>query len=216
MINKIKFFFTVIIPFFVQTSIFIKLCVFIWVTLSIVLIVNFVSFYLAREKNEIEISINYEKYIPGKHTILFPGLFNPKKLANLDKKGFLIIEVKNNTKQKVLENIKFRIKSKFLIYDVAQLYDEEDENNQLINYGKFKNTQKGVISIVTSGADLKIDSLLPSPENKVLFYVLVEKIVTPQRDAFDNAILFEGWYKSNTNGKIKNKHFKKMISVSGL
>ena len=214
--DKIKFFFTSIIPFFIESSVVIKACIIIWGVLSFILLVSFLSFYLAKEKNEIGISIKYEKYTPEKHQLLFFGLFDAKKLTDLDKKGLLAIEVKNNTKQKVLEDIKFRIKSKFLIYDVAQLYDEEDKSNQVINYGKFKNTGGGMIGIVTSGADLKIDSLLPSPENKVRFYILVEKIVGSQKDALDNAISFEGWYKSNIDGKSNDKHFKKLINVSGL
>ena len=214
--NKFKFFFTSIVPFFIESSIFLKICIITCLILLIIILINFFSFYFARERNEIGISIKYEKYTPEKHQILLPSLFDMDKLAEIDKKGLLIIEVKNNTNHKMLEDIKLRIKSKFLIYDVTQLYDEEDKSNQLINYGKFKKTEGGMIGIVTSGADLKIDSLRPPPENKVLFYILVEKIVGTQKDALDKAISFEGWYKSSVDGKSNDKKFQRLVNVSGL
>ncbi len=150
--NKFKFFFTSIVPFFIESSIFLKICIITCLILLIIILINFFSFYFARERNEIGISIKYEKYTPEKHQILLPSLFDMDKLAEIDKKGLLIIEVKNNTNHKMLEDIKLRIKSKFLIYDVTQLYDEEDKSNQLINYGKFKKTEGGMIGIRITGS----------------------------------------------------------------
>ena len=213
--NKIKFLFNSVFPFFIESNGIMKLFIIIWVVLSVLLLIKFFSFYSLRENNEIGITVEYEKYTPEKHQILFLGLFNNNKLTELDKKGLLIIGVKNNTKQKVLECINLRINSKFLIYDVAQLYDEEDKSKQLLNYGKFKNLGSGMIGIVTSGADLKIDRLLPAPENEAMFYMLVEKIVGIQKDDLDNAILFDGWYKSNIDGKINDKNFKRLVNISG-
>lgn len=214
--DKIKFLFNSIIPFFIESTVIIKLFIIIWVVLLTFLLIKFFSFHFLKENSEIGISIKYEKYTPEKHQIFFSGLFNNKKLTDLNKKGFLVIGVKNNTKQKILEDINLRIKSKFLIYDVAQLYEEEDKSKQLINYGKFKNLGSGTIGIVTSGADLKIDRLAPSSENGARFYILVEKINGTQNDDLDNAILFDGWYKSNIDGKTNDRHFKRLVNVLEL
>ena len=128
----------------------------------------------------------------------------------------LQIEVKNNTEERILEDIDFRIQSKFLIFDVARLYDDEDKSKQLLNYGKFKDSGSGSIGIVTSGADLKIESLSPAPQNKAQFYILVERINGTPKDDLDNAIRFDGWYKSNVDGKSVNKHFERLVNISGL